>query len=84
MRFYGCHTPEFQSIIVQDFRQLRPHRFLIKQRANMKDQNKKPYEAPKLRTYGDVGELTRNNNENAFSDAPIGLPGTLGYSPAAD
>lgn len=50
----------------------------------MKDQNKKPYEAPKLRTYGDVGELTRNNNQNQFTDTPIGSQVTVGYSPAAD
>lgn len=56
---------------------------MIKQTNEMKDQTKKPYEAPKLRTYGDVGELTRNNNQNQFTDTPIGSQVSVGYSPAA-
>lgn len=48
-----------------------------------KDTRKK-YAAPKLRTFGDIGEITEHNNHNRFTDTPIGTQVSVGYSPAAE
>ncbi len=46
-------------------------------------QDRKKYQAPKLKTFGDVRDLTRENTQNQISDVPQGELGQLGYSPAA-
>lgn len=44
---------------------------------------KKQYEPPKLQMIGNVQDLTRQNNNNDFSDVPKGSPVQVGYSPTA-
>lgn len=48
-----------------------------------KEQAKKQYTSPKLHTFGDVRDLTRQNNQNDITDVPEGSQAQVGYSPAA-
>jgi hypothetical protein len=50
----------------------------------MKNENrKKEYTTPKLQTFGDVKDLTRQNDNNDLTDVPMGDLNQVGYSPTA-